>query len=575
VLIQGLTLTGADSSVFGGAIANGENLTLRNMVLRNNAALQGAGVASSGPLSIFDSEIYSNSSVQAGGGVHLNSPVVHNYQIVGTTIRENMSGGRGGGIFSVVPLSTQVSIVDSLIFDNESTLDGGGLAATGPHTLTSSAVVGNHSAMNGGGIKSVNALTIESSLIDDNSASAGGGIHVEGALTVRNSTISNNQAASNAGGVYVQNSNSLLSQVTVSGNVANGSGGGIYSTQPIAIRHSTIAGNKADNDNAGGGTGGGIFATQPVGLPIVVDQSIISSNGRGPTTRDDVIGAIRVRFSIIGDGTGATITDDGNNQIGTGMAPIDAMLGTLQANDSRVLPGGHYLLNHALLTGSTAIDAGDPVAFGAVTTPTNDERGTGFARIWNTTGLPTARIDIGAFEVQPIPLFADYNADGTVNAADYTMWRNASGSTTELFADGDRNGVVNAQDYSYWKSRFGQTAGVGAGASAALAVVAAMPITEQPSPSVETLPIQSLPSFETASGDSGSTPVVGSKSPQSGEDNAITLLWANAFTADAAIDDDDVISSVGDPGSSTGSNAADFFPAGSLEAAFSDLGSDW
>ena len=37
VTMQGLTLTGADGSGFGGAISNGENLTLRNMVIRNNA----------------------------------------------------------------------------------------------------------------------------------------------------------------------------------------------------------------------------------------------------------------------------------------------------------------------------------------------------------------------------------------------------------------------------------------------------------------------------------------------------------------------------------------------------------
>ena len=41
------------------------------------------------------------------------------------------------------------------------------------------------------------------------------------------------------------------------------------------------------------------------------------------------------------------------------------------------------------------------------------------------------RIDIGAFEVQPIPLAAvgDYNQNGIVDAADYVVWRKAMGMT--------------------------------------------------------------------------------------------------------------------------------------------------
>jgi hypothetical protein len=49
----------------------------------------------------------------------------------------------------------------------------------------------------------------------------------------------------------------------------------------------------------------------------------------------------------------------------------------------------------------------------------------------------------------------DYNKDGTVNAADYTVWRDTLGSTTNLRADGDKSGTVDQLDYDYWKARFG------------------------------------------------------------------------------------------------------------------------
>ncbi len=51
----------------------------------------------------------------------------------------------------------------------------------------------------------------------------------------------------------------------------------------------------------------------------------------------------------------------------------------------------------------------------------------------------------------------DYNHDGIVDAADYTVWRNSLGSTTWRDADGDGSGVVDAGDYLVWKNHFGMT----------------------------------------------------------------------------------------------------------------------
>ena len=45
------------------------------------------------------------------------------------------------------------------------------------------------------------------------------------------------------------------------------------------------------------------------------------------------------------------------------------------------------------------------------------------------------------------PLTGDFNHDGTVDAADYTIWRHTLGSSTDLRADGNINGVVDADDY--------------------------------------------------------------------------------------------------------------------------------
>ncbi|MCO6044107.1 hypothetical protein NG895_09315 [Aeoliella sp. ICT_H6.2] len=55
-------------------------------------------------------------------------------------------------------------------------------------------------------------------------------------------------------------------------------------------------------------------------------------------------------------------------------------------------------------------------------------------------------------------LTGDYNEDGSVDLADYTVWRNTLGSTSNLAADGDHNGVVDVGDYQLWKDNIGATA---------------------------------------------------------------------------------------------------------------------
>jgi hypothetical protein len=71
-----------------------------------------------------------------------------------------------------------------------------------------------------------------------------------------------------------------------------------------------------------------------------------------------------------------------------------------------------------------------------------------------------------------VPLPGDYNHNGIVDAADYTVWRDTLGRTgAGLAADGNGNNQIDAGDYTFWKMHFGQSApGSGAGASANAAV---------------------------------------------------------------------------------------------------------
>jgi hypothetical protein len=55
----------------------------------------------------------------------------------------------------------------------------------------------------------------------------------------------------------------------------------------------------------------------------------------------------------------------------------------------------------------------------------------------------------------------DYNEDGKVDAADYTVWRDRLGTGGNLPNDASP-GSITIEDYNYWKSHFGATGGSGA-----------------------------------------------------------------------------------------------------------------
>lgn len=66
-----------------------------------------------------------------------------------------------------------------------------------------------------------------------------------------------------------------------------------------------------------------------------------------------------------------------------------------------------------------------------------------------------------------VPLNGDYNGDGIVNVADYTVWRNNLGSSNSI-ADGNGDGSVDHADYDVWRQNFGATASTQATSAAAV-----------------------------------------------------------------------------------------------------------
>jgi hypothetical protein len=272
-----------------------------------------------------------------------------------------------------------MTIADSMISDNS----GPGVSnIAGFLTVLNSTLSGNSAgqAMNGAGImsgplfKTVAYATIINTTISGNSAPGFGG-GIEGGywgVTIINSTISGNSAGDSAGGVggtFVGIMNS-----TISGNSAGKIGGGIV-TSGSQLTNSTISGNSADS-------AGGIYYVQgPYQTTSEISNTIFSAGVLGENIVNNGATVISHGYNLSSDDGGGVLNGPGD-QINT-----DPLLGPLQDN-------GGPTLTHLPLTGSPAIDAGDP---SFTRPPYHDQRGSCFYRVFGR------RIDIGSVETQPRP----------------------------------------------------------------------------------------------------------------------------------------------------------------------------
>jgi serralysin len=97
------------------------------------------------------------------------------------------------------------------------------------------------------------------------------------------------------------------------------------------------------------------------------------------------------------------------------------------------------------------------------------EAGQYFVRI---TGAADAvqlyQLEMSALGMVMLP--GDYNGDETVDAADYTVWRDSLGDSVSPYsgADGSGNGLIDEDDFDVWRAGFGTTLGSGAGVSITL-----------------------------------------------------------------------------------------------------------
>jgi len=82
----------------------------------------------------------------------------------------------------------------------------------------------------------------------------------------------------------------------------------------------------------------------------------------------------------------------------------------------------------------------------------------------------TNRVILSDF-MASLGLPGDYNGDGSINAADYTVWRDALTAAESVLLNDPTPGTVDESDFFYWRAHFGESFGGGAAAGTTKATV--------------------------------------------------------------------------------------------------------
>jgi hypothetical protein len=331
---------GSTEAEGGGILDDGGDITLTNVLLRQNSAVAGAGFGGEG------------GGIFAGqeGSLTIRSSVVQGNDAVGGAIGNLGGEALGGGIFAICPTAiTNSTLSDNAVLggnaDNNKAggfggeASGGGVCALGPTTITHSFLLNNTAAggagdtfvgggAGGGGIFTRGTTTITASTLSDNTliggrssagiggSAIGGGVCAEGTTTITTSTLSGNTLIGNTsnvssnfnvfgdgggsaegGGIFVSTlGTATISASTLSDNILIGGDGSINNSNVF------ISGNVG-----GHAQGGGVYAQ--IYSKVTIRSSTLSANRLTGGNGTFVSGTVQCRIGGSASGGGVYAND--------------------------------------------------------------------------------------------------------------------------------------------------------------------------------------------------------------------------------------------------------------------------
>lgn len=375
--IAGNDERGAGAIAFWGP----RNLTVRNSEFVNNQGINGGALNSlNGKLTVENSKFINNTTTAAKYDSGQSNPSLRGY---------------GGAIYTDRASSTSESsgfirITGSVFEGNKGRGEGGAAYLfTGKQdsvTILASQFKGNSiQALSGGNNGNGGALTVMS-----NENNRG--------LTISGTTFANNTATGQGGGLWMMKAPATITNSTFSGNAVTGTsssnvGGGMALYGSATLVNTTIAYNSA------GWVAGGVAVS---GDAAVTAKNTIFYNNTANNGGNDWKIQQQTNRALNDGGGNVQFPGYLSNQFNRfndnlavqNIRIADARLGPLQNN------GGGFLLTHALLSGSAAINAG--VLNGA---PATDQRGL----------QRDGKVDVGAFEFGAIASGAGTSTGGSTS----------------------------------------------------------------------------------------------------------------------------------------------------------------
>lgn len=312
----------------------------------------------------------SGDTIRIAPGTYVENVVIEiDLELVGTggaavtTIDGNASGR--------VVTAQAVVTLDGLTITNGLEEFGAGVGGWGSLVLKNSTIIGNtasgyYARGAGVGVGTGSSVTIDRCTIRDNQATysgtsyymGAGGVHSRfGSLTILKSTIAGNTSEGSAGGIVLGDGLLKISNTTISDNASAGTGG----INTYRLDAGSVLSGVTITANTGPQAGGVSGSASPpqFSSPLEVRNCIIAGNTNptSPRAADHSAYFVSLGHNVIGVGNFPNpFPEVPGDQVGNLAGPLNPMLGPLTDN-------GGPTQTHALLPGSPAIDAGDPVHF--------------------------------------------------------------------------------------------------------------------------------------------------------------------------------------------------------------------
>jgi len=305
---------------------------------------------------------------------------------------------------------------------NNTIVSGGD--SRGIHNHQSTLILNNSTVMEnaGWGIYNSGTVDLNDSTIKGNSNC---GIYNEGTVTLHSSTIHSNTVVGSGGGVF-NDGELILINSTISGNTASDDGGGIYNATDgmLNLNNSTISANTATGD------GGGLYEFEPGGVETI-QNTILAGNTAYGTGLDCYGPIVSSGYNLIGSTSGCTFASNSGD-----LSNFHPLLDPLQDN-------GGATHTHALLSGSPAINAGNPAPPGS---------GGGACEAGDQRAIPRpvdAACDIGAYEGSVLSRVLTFTANNyTILPGTVVCSENQPGCTAGIDSHADA-----AQQYALPRSK--------------------------------------------------------------------------------------------------------------------------